>query len=386
MALTISSIVADLSGQRLKTTGRIAFDSSYATGGESFTANSAGLSVLDSLRVYPKSGYTFDYDSSNALLRAIALTGAGAATQYSYSPGAGDIKGSANTDAENVDTATKPTNSDYIDTLHAVTSTTLTSISNASPAVLTKAAHGLVAGDSVILTTSGTLPTGLSLLTTYYVISEGFTTGAFEVSATLGGAAINTSSAGSGTHSYTSWSYSEDLEIDIPRNVCVLVANDTAGALNLFVGTTTFSVTGTFRGAAQTDTITFTSTGGNKAVGFTPNYRVKYGVKPFDRITRVVPDNLPDVNLKIGVGLGSLIGYPVNSATGADADFQKLIKTGADLAISTLIDHTNKTVSFGTLADGNDVAMIYTIAAVGEVANGYDLSALTGVEFEALGV
>jgi len=84
---------------------------------------------------------------------------------------------------------------------------TLTSISNASPAVFTKTAHGLTAGQGIILTTTGTLPTGLALLTPYYVMSTGLTTNAFQVSASAGvgplqGAAVNTSSAGSGTHSY----------------------------------------------------------------------------------------------------------------------------------------------------------------------------------------
>jgi hypothetical protein len=83
------------------------------------------------------------------------------------------------------------------------TPTALTSISNASPAVCTLVSHGLTADDSIIFTTTGTLPTGLSLATTYYVISAGLTANAFEVAASLGGTAINTSSAGSGTHSFT---------------------------------------------------------------------------------------------------------------------------------------------------------------------------------------
>lgn len=79
----------------------------------------------------------------------------------------------------------------------------LTSISNASPAVFTKNGHGMAIGDAIQLTTTGALPTGLSTGTVYYIISAGFTANAFEVSATLGGSAINTSSAGSGTHSFT---------------------------------------------------------------------------------------------------------------------------------------------------------------------------------------
>jgi len=80
----------------------------------------------------------------------------------------------------------------------------VTSITNASPAVVNYTSHPFVAGDKVVFSTSGTLPTGLTAGTVYYVISAGLTANAFEVSATSGGAAINTSSAGSGTHSVTS--------------------------------------------------------------------------------------------------------------------------------------------------------------------------------------
>jgi len=71
-------------------------------------------------------------------------------------------------------------------------------ISAASPAVVTLASHGFQIGQKVKFT-AGTLPTGLTLGTTYYIIASGFTSGAFEVALTAGGAAINTSgSPGSG--------------------------------------------------------------------------------------------------------------------------------------------------------------------------------------------
>lgn len=74
----------------------------------------------------------------------------------------------------------------------------LLTISNASPAVFTaSAAHNLSVGDQIIL--SGTLGTGLTAGTTYFVISAGLTATAFQVSASAGGAAINTSGASSGT-------------------------------------------------------------------------------------------------------------------------------------------------------------------------------------------
>lgn len=74
-------------------------------------------------------------------------------------------------------------------------------ITNASPAVCsTSSAHNLQAGDKVVFSTTGSLPTGLTAGTLYYVISAGLTSTSFQVSATNGGSAINTSSAGSGTH------------------------------------------------------------------------------------------------------------------------------------------------------------------------------------------
>jgi hypothetical protein len=79
----------------------------------------------------------------------------------------------------------------------------VTSITNASPAVVNYTAHPFAANDPVVFSTSGTLPTGLTAGTVYYVMSTGLTANAFQVSATAGGAAINTSSAGSGTHSVT---------------------------------------------------------------------------------------------------------------------------------------------------------------------------------------
>lgn len=73
-------------------------------------------------------------------------------------------------------------------------------ITIASPAVITLANHGLTLNDTVQFTTSGSLPTGISPSTNYYVISAGLTANAFEISATPAGAAINTSGIQSGTH------------------------------------------------------------------------------------------------------------------------------------------------------------------------------------------
>lgn len=71
-------------------------------------------------------------------------------------------------------------------------------ITIASPGVLTWNAHGMSNGTAVRLTTTGSLPTGLTAGTTYYVVNAA--TNTFQLSATLGGTAINTSGTQSGTH------------------------------------------------------------------------------------------------------------------------------------------------------------------------------------------
>lgn len=70
--------------------------------------------------------------------------------------------------------------------------TTPVTISVASPAVITLANHGYTVNMGVVFGGSGTLPTGLTAGTTYYVSATGLNTNDFRVSATIGGALINT--------------------------------------------------------------------------------------------------------------------------------------------------------------------------------------------------
>jgi microcystin-dependent protein len=71
-------------------------------------------------------------------------------------------------------------------------------ITIASPGVLTLNGHGLPNGAPVFLTTTGALPTGIAANTILYVVNA--TTNTFQLSATSGGAAINTTGAQSGVH------------------------------------------------------------------------------------------------------------------------------------------------------------------------------------------
>ena len=93
----------------------------------------------------------------------------------------------------------------------------------ASPGVVTWNAHGLGDGNTVTFSTTGALPTGLTAATSYYVVNS--TTNTFQVSLTLGGAAINTSGSQSGVHTAaanvdnTYWAYLSAGAVDTSLNI-----------------------------------------------------------------------------------------------------------------------------------------------------------------------
>ena len=83
-------------------------------------------------------------------------------------------------------------------------------ISIASPAVVGSSTrwinggsnrHGFIAGTPVAFLTTGSLPTGVSAGTVYYVLATGLTDTTFRISTSPGGSAVNTSGSQSGVHS-----------------------------------------------------------------------------------------------------------------------------------------------------------------------------------------
>jgi hypothetical protein len=62
--------------------------------------------------------------------------------------------------------------------------------------------HKLLENYTIAFTTTGTLPTGVAISTTYYILPDGLTDTEFRLSLSKNGTAINTSTAGSGVHSY----------------------------------------------------------------------------------------------------------------------------------------------------------------------------------------
>lgn len=72
-----------------------------------------------------------------------------------------------------------------------------------APAVITWTGSEFSAGQPVMFTSTGDLPTGLEAGTVYYVVEAGLTADEFSVAAEPGGTPIETTAAGTGTHTGT---------------------------------------------------------------------------------------------------------------------------------------------------------------------------------------
>lgn len=273
---------------------------SYAAGGETFSGVK-GIGVIEGvipmgLGVSGTSAVQYSYNKATGKMMAFSsgTGGAGGGTSlYTYVPGGGDIKGSANTDIAGVG-STIPTNGGLISSAAAADNTT-----------------------------------------------------AFTIA----------------------------LSPDVGRNVGIGLLNDTGGASA--GNAATYTVVGTWRGAAQSEVISFTAP--DLATIANGSYGYKYGVKPFDTVTSITPSAAQPANWDHVAGIGSLLGLPTDLATPIEADVTKITKNGADLAPTGLVDTTNMTVNLGTLADGADVSIQYLedasgTGAAGEVTDGTDLS------------
>jgi microcystin-dependent protein len=117
-------------------------------------------------------------------------------------------------------------------------------------------------GDKVVFGTTGALPTGLTVGTTYYVVSKA--TNTFQVAATVGGTPINTTGTQSGTHSgiHAPWGRGDGITTfnipDFRGRVLVGVENIGGTAAGLITSSSTdganaVSLSGV--GGAQTHTL-----------------------------------------------------------------------------------------------------------------------------------
>ena len=113
--------------------------------------------------------------------------------------------------------------------------------------ICTQSSHGLKNGDPVVLTTSGTLPAGLSLATVYYIIDA--TTNTFKLSlikcptyTTISGVqppvpVVDITDTGTGNHTYTMHDIGNNINVDDFRHCIVSVDGDDSANIDFgFVG------------------------------------------------------------------------------------------------------------------------------------------------------
>ena len=82
-------------------------------------------------------------------------------------------------------------------------SQTITSVTVGNPGIITRSDHRLEAGATLVFTTTGTLPGGITAGREYYVSRTGLTNNTFRISTTFdGNSLVEITSGGSGTHSY----------------------------------------------------------------------------------------------------------------------------------------------------------------------------------------
>ncbi len=124
--------------------------------------------------------------------------------------------------------------------------------------------------------------------------------------------------------------------------------------------TVSVEITGTWRGAAQQETIELAFTAEDKEIANT-KFRFKYGVKPFDTVTAATVTGFlaAHENMQVSLGIGSKIGLPTNLLTPDEDDVVNITKNAADLSPSGIVDTTNMTINLGTLADDDDFTVAY---------------------------
>lgn len=119
-------------------------------------------------------------------------------------------------------------NYDYVDITIAepniLTGTPKTfTVNIANPATFTSSSHGLVAGDIISFSTTGSLPNGLSSSKHFFVLAAGLTGSEFRVSLSPNGTAVGTTGSQSGTHT---WSKVKGLVGDSSFAIVALGPND----------------------------------------------------------------------------------------------------------------------------------------------------------------
>lgn len=245
-------------------------------------------------------------------------------------------------------------------------------ISVTSPAVITVAASPAV-GSTVTFNTTGALPSGLTVGTTYYVLATDWTTTTFKLATSAGGTAINATGTQSGTHTVSSVSlavtppYSANNTQLATTQFAKYVAG-TFGNTNWAASETTASQTVTFSGtptqvnlaaAPANDTaVSFSVTGGTLPTGLTAG--VPYYVYNRTSTTHYIAAAPANVQTATVSGGASVTGT-INGA----------VFTGAiSTTTLTVTAVTSGVISIGQTISGTGITAGTTITALGTGVGG----------------
>ena len=155
----------------------------------------------------------------------------------------------------NCTVASADTSGLYIDIDYAYLSSTVT-ISIATPGVITWTGHGRVANDTIRITTTGALPTGLTASTTTYYVKTVLDANTFTVSASAGGAVIDTSGTQSGVH--TAFVYYGVPTVAVAATTVTLASFQIDGREISYTGALEMFALFSFTASANAKTITMT--------------------------------------------------------------------------------------------------------------------------------
>lgn len=170
-------------------------------------------------------------------------------------------------------------------------------ISIASPGVVTWSNNGLPNGTPVVLTTTGTLPTGLTAGRIYYVVKRA--AGSFQLSEEVDGASIVTTGSQSGTHTATA---------QIHRKYESVTASNTGNRPAIDDGTNWIDIGPTNKWAAL-DLLRNTATYGDSPLTFV--------ITPGERIDSIglIGIRADSVDIDVSVGGNSVYTYTENLST-----------------------------------------------------------------------
>ncbi len=160
---------------------------------------------------------------------------------------------------------------------------------------------------------------------------------------------------------------------DFPRNISISLKNKVAGAST--GNAASYVIVGTFRGAAQTETISFTaleltSTAQNEVA-------TKFGSKPFTTVTSITPSAAQPASWDHYAGPGSKFGLTVPTLNNAETDITQILINGAAQTITGTYSTTNATVNIGVTSDNDDVSITYN--ASGQTSGGTSLTGCTWI-------